>query len=105
MKERYVKVFTGFCWVIVAVVVITVAFFWFRILSGQSESGVSVVVEDVRAIEMQELQYEYWSTKTGSKYYPLTCASAPDIAEDRKMYYASPEEAVRYGKELSVRCQ
>ena len=105
MKERYVKVFTGFCWLLVVAGIITIGFFWFQIISVQSESALRIDTKEQKKLEVQKLPFEYWSTKTGSKYYPVHCESAPDIPKNRRIYYASSDEAIRYGKELSVRCK
>ncbi len=51
------------------------------------------------------LSYDFWSTKTGKKYYPKDCLAGMSIPEVERVYFSSAFEAERYGKELAKRCQ
>lgn len=104
MKERYVKLRNRFLEVIVGITLLVIGVVFYQIQSSLIDSDIQVMEERKFVSKEIPLEYVYWGTKSGSKYYQKGCAAGERIPEENRVYFVTEESAQKYGRGLSVRC-
>lgn len=104
MKEQYVKVITRIFSLITGLGMVAIGLVWFQIQTEELPSTTTISTLPKEPPTKTTLEYQYWSTRTGKKYYPESCKYSQSIAESDRIYYTTATQAELYGKELSKRC-
>ncbi len=99
-----------------SVIIIAVALASFGLGRISSELGKASALEgSIILVEGQESGFpserevtpekRFVASKTGTKYYPLDCGGAKRIKEENKIWFATSEEAEKFGYTLSLTCK
>jgi len=99
-----------------SVVIIAVALASFGLGRISSQLGKASALEgSIILVEGQESGFpseremipekRFVASKSGTKYYPLDCGGAKRIKEENKIWFASREEAEKFGYTLSLTCK
>lgn len=70
----------------------------------RADNDVSIIVPDLKDLEIDESLFKFVASKNGTKYYPIGCKSASRIKQENKVYFESEDEAELAGLEKTSTC-
>lgn len=71
---------------------------------ARANDDVEIIVPKLGALGIDESNYKYLASKSGTRYYPIGCKSANRIKDENKVYFNTLEEAQEGGLTLASGC-
>lgn len=70
----------------------------------KSKSEAHVIIPELQNLSINESEYGFVASKSGTKYYPKGCKSINRIKPENRIYFESKEEAEGSGLTLASSC-
>jgi hypothetical protein len=70
----------------------------------RTKDNVEIIVPKLEGLKVDESKFKYLASKSGTKYYPISCKSANRIKPENRVYFNSADEAEEEGLTLASGC-
>lgn len=71
---------------------------------ARADDEVQIIVPELKNLSVDESNFNFVASKSGTKYYPIDCKSANRIKPENRVYFMTEEEASNSKLERSSTC-
>ena len=75
------------------------------VLEDEKANGMAtVIIPELARLGLDESKFNYLASKSGTRYYPVSCKSASRIKVENRVYFMTVDEAEEEGLTLASGC-